>query len=125
MNPGKGKLQGQRSVSSADTITGNRLRALRLDHRMSQQDVADHLGISFQQVQKYEKGINRVSITRASQLAALFKTSLQELTGTSGNLDMETRFDNESYKLAQEFRLLPGPVKIRLRQLIKSIVEIR
>jgi transcriptional regulator with XRE-family HTH domain len=40
---------------------------------MSQMELADRLGVSFQQVQKYEKGMNRVGAGRLHQIAGVFK----------------------------------------------------
>ena len=60
---------GVRGVSKMDAIIGNKLRARRLELHMSQNDLADALGISFQQIQKYEKGTNRLGSTRLIQVA--------------------------------------------------------
>jgi transcriptional regulator with XRE-family HTH domain len=47
-----------------DKHVGSRFRMRRLMLGMSQEKLADHLGITFQQVQKYEKGTNRISASR-------------------------------------------------------------
>ena len=62
----------QRNVKSPlpmDATIGQRIRAQRLNRGMSQTELADTLGITFQQVQKYEKGANRVSVSRLQQIA--------------------------------------------------------
>jgi transcriptional regulator with XRE-family HTH domain len=51
-----------------DKHVGNRVRMRRLMLGMSQEKLADQLGITFQQVQKYEKGVNRVSASRLQQV---------------------------------------------------------
>lgn len=51
---------------------GARLRASRLDIGMSQEETADYLGMTFQQIQKYEKGTNRIPIYAALKLASRF-----------------------------------------------------
>lgn len=48
------------------------IRALRLKNDMTQADLASKLSISFQQVQKYETGANRVSASRLDQIAKAF-----------------------------------------------------
>ena len=50
----------RRRPNSADIRVGESIRAHRLIVGMSQSDLARKLGVSFQQVQKYEKGMNRV-----------------------------------------------------------------
>ena len=59
-----------------DKHVGARLRMRRLMLGMSQSDVADALGLTFQQVQKYEKGSNRISASRLQHLCAILKVSV-------------------------------------------------
>lgn len=51
----------KRTTGNVDTYIGQRIRARRLQLGISQQDLGEALGVSFQQIQKYEKGTNRVS----------------------------------------------------------------
>lgn len=53
----------------ADRHVGNRIRMRRLMLSMSQEKLADKIGLTFQQVQKYEKGTNRVGASRLAQIA--------------------------------------------------------
>jgi transcriptional regulator with XRE-family HTH domain len=53
-----------REPSDIDVRLGQRLRASRLAIGMSQERLADLLGVTFQQVQKYEKGVNRIAASR-------------------------------------------------------------
>src|SRR5690242_10184659 len=61
-----------RKGNQIDTAVGARIRNLRLRKRLSQGDVGRQLGVTFQQVQNYENGANRVSAARLSLLAKLF-----------------------------------------------------
>lgn len=63
------KAIGVRGVTKMDGVIGNRLRARRLEMHISQSELADGLGVSFQQVQKYEKGVNRIGSSRLVQIA--------------------------------------------------------
>jgi len=67
-------MMGDRSPTSADALIGNRLRQRRLELHVSQIQLAAQLGISFQQVQKYEKGTNRVNAGRLNQIAAFLRS---------------------------------------------------
>ena len=67
----------RRSPSSVDKHVGARLRAARLEAGKSQTEVADALGITFQQVQKYEKGTNRISAGTLHELSRLFNMPVQ------------------------------------------------
>lgn len=55
--------------SDIDLYVGARIREARLDLGLSQDKTAEWLGISFQQIQKYERGANRISAGRLAQLS--------------------------------------------------------
>lgn len=57
---------------AVDATVGARIRLKRVMLGMSQTALANHLNVSFQQVQKYEKGTNRVSSSRLWEIALLF-----------------------------------------------------
>ena len=59
----------QRSPNSTDVHIGKRIRMLRLTRNLSQTDLAKRLGITFQQIQKYEKGTNRIGASRLQHIA--------------------------------------------------------
>jgi transcriptional regulator with XRE-family HTH domain len=65
----KTKLTGQRSATPADKALGIKVRQARNLAGMSQAELGDRLGVTFQQIQKYEKGVNRVGGTRLVELA--------------------------------------------------------
>ncbi|HZD92441.1 MAG TPA: helix-turn-helix transcriptional regulator [Pseudolabrys sp.] len=59
-----------------DVLVGNNIRILRLEKGLSQGDLAGRLGITFQQVQKYEKGINRIGSGRLARLSQVLGVSV-------------------------------------------------
>jgi len=63
-------VQTTRGAGIVDIHVGGRIRALRNLKEMSQNELGEALGVSFQQVQKYEKGMNRVGAGRLLQIAA-------------------------------------------------------
>ena len=64
-----GANKNQRSAGKPDVELGKRIRLRRAEIDFSQSELADKLGVSFQQVQKYEKGVNRVGAARLQQIA--------------------------------------------------------
>ncbi len=70
-----------------DRNVGNRLRMQRILLNMSQEKLGEALGITFQQVQKYEKGINRISASRLQQISQILNVPpsffFQNATGKS------------------------------------------
>ena len=75
-----------------NTEIGKVLRDLRLSAGMTQSKVANYIGVTFQQVQKYEKGANALSITKFVRFCNLFEisaTKLLEKTGVMFKHDKE------------------------------------
>ena len=58
-----------RRADSRDAEVGRRVRSRRLECRLSQTDLADKIGVTFQQVQKYEKGVNRIGAGRLQRIS--------------------------------------------------------
>src|SRR3954466_4115884 len=59
----------KRRAGAEDVEIGRKIRTLRLERGLSQSGLAEGIGLTFQQVQKYEKGANRVSAGRLQQIA--------------------------------------------------------
>ena len=59
-----------------DKYVGSRVRMRRLMLHMSQERLADQLGLTFQQVQKYEKGTNRIGASRLQHIAEILQVPI-------------------------------------------------
>src|SRR4051812_39387561 len=57
-----------RRADNRDAEVGKRVRSRRLECRLSQTELADKIGVTFQQVQKYEKGVNRIGAGRLQRI---------------------------------------------------------
>src|ERR1700750_1924695 len=115
-----------RTPDPLDTMVGARIRVLRIHNRISQTDLAEQIGVTFQQVQKYEKGTNRIGASRLSRIATVLGVSVGELFESPGEKS------NDSTLL---FQLLaePGALRVlkaytrtsdpRVRHAIADLVE--
>src|SRR5687767_12588830 len=65
------RSQQTRSPDPRDREVGQRIRAQRLICKMSQEELGDRVGITFQQIQKYEKGTNRVAAGRLIRISEI------------------------------------------------------
>jgi transcriptional regulator with XRE-family HTH domain len=74
-----------------DVAIGQRVRERRRGIGLSQQELAEALGVSFQQVQKYERGANRISFSRLVEVAGALKCRLADL---ADGLDPDHRPDH-------------------------------
>ena len=114
-----------RKPDPLDAKVGAKIRVLRVSRGLSQSDMADEIGVTFQQVQKYEKGVNRVGASRLSQIANVLGISVGELFEPS----RQRPGDSQSpLKLLVE----PGAVRVlkayvqtdpRLRRAIVNLIE--
>ena len=63
-----------------DTHVGAKVKSRRLMLGLSQEELAKSIGLTFQQVQKYERGTNRISVSRLIDIARALKTPLEYFT---------------------------------------------
>ena len=84
MKQKRGTKMNSRRVQDSDIAIGERIRARRHQIDMSQQELGGSLGVSFQQIQKYEKGVNRLSSGRLIHLANVLQCSVTDLIGGGG-----------------------------------------
>ena len=92
---GKKKASGvnknQRSAGKPDVELGKRIRLRRVEQHISQTELADKLGVSFQQVQKYEKGVNRVGAARLQQIATALDVPITFFYSGDGKARVKSR----------------------------------
>lgn len=69
--------RGQRRANPIDQHVGNRVRMQRMLLGMSQEKLGEALGLTFQQVQKYEKGVNRIGASRLHELSRVLGVPIQ------------------------------------------------
>lgn len=130
---GREKKEG---LNEVDVFVGQRLRELRMLAGLSQSDVASALGLTFQQLQKYERGFNRVSASRLYKLAQFFRVPVSvffdglEQRGTaqaeaggehaSGEESETTLRSREALMLARYFQNIRDP---QIRGAIRELAE--
>jgi transcriptional regulator with XRE-family HTH domain len=103
-------------AAQSDLAIGARMRARRRQLGLSQSDLAERLGVSFQQVQKYERGANRLA---ASTLPA----AAQALGVTAGWLVGEDASEAEDHE--DLFRALARPGAVELLEAFNRIHDPR
>ena len=68
----------RRGPDAVDKLVGRNIRVLRLAKGLSQTELADELGVTFQQVQKYEKGTNRVGSGRLLKISGILGVKITD-----------------------------------------------
>ena len=77
-------IGGEAGAHRLDVALGERIRGIRKGRGLSQERLAEAVGVTFQQVQKYERGANRVSFSRLALIAEALETPLSELISGLG-----------------------------------------
>ena len=103
-----------------DVMVGARIRIFRSHRGMSQTDLAGKIGVAFQQVQKYEKGTNRIGASRLSRIAAVLGISVGELFEAPD----DAAHDGKS-PLKSPLRLLSGRDELRVLTAYSRIADPR
>ena len=66
-------MMAKKAPNPTDKHVGSRVRMRRMMLSMSQEKLGDALGLTFQQVQKYEKGTNRIGASRLQQISHILQ----------------------------------------------------
>src|SRR2546423_11633147 len=82
----------KRRATPEDVAIGQKLRALRLDSGLSQGDLGKMAGVTFQQLQKYEKGVNRISAGRLVRVAAALNLPVTAFYDAAASRNRGERF---------------------------------
>lgn len=117
-----------------DEHVGKRLRQRRWLVGMTQQQLAEHVGIKFQQIQKYETGANRVSASRLWDIASTLDVSinfffdgLQAEKGVkiqSDAMPSDVMGDKEALDLVRSYYAIPENQRRRLFDLARVLSDV-
>jgi transcriptional regulator with XRE-family HTH domain len=91
----------KRRAGAEDLEIGRKIRALRLERGLSQSGLAQGIDLTFQQVQKYEKGTNRVSAGRLQRIADMLDMPVTFFYGGMGAKPKRKDQRNSSLALVQ------------------------
>ncbi|MFQ5347959.1 MAG: helix-turn-helix domain-containing protein [Rhodothalassiaceae bacterium] len=107
-----------------DAQVGARARAARMLAGLSQQEFAGRLGISFQQLQKYETGADRISASRLYRMAVILEMPVDDFFADPDRAPMPDLGRRESLELVRAFHKVGSrPVRDLLRRLVRQLSE--
>ncbi|MGY3582430.1 transcriptional regulator with XRE-family HTH domain [Bradyrhizobium sp. USDA 4341] len=126
------KAHSPRSSDETDVYVGGRIRSRRLELELSQEVLGQRVGISFQQVQKYEKGLNRVGAGRIRQLAEVLEVSpayfFEGMKTVKGAVQVTAMdlFAKDSFaiRLAKAFPLLSTEGKRNIVEIVEQLAGV-
>lgn len=130
-----GPVGDDRSAKAVDKKLGTRVRARRLELGISQERLAQLLGVTFQQVQKYEKGVNRIAASRLFDISSALEMPIaaffEGLPSANANSDVHAADASEEIlatvegaELVKLFGSIQNPdVRRRVIRLVRAMVE--
>ncbi|HET9161693.1 MAG TPA: helix-turn-helix transcriptional regulator [Caulobacteraceae bacterium] len=119
----------RRSANPLDVAIGARLRVRRRAAGLSQQKLAERLGVTFQQVQKYERGSNRIAGSTLISIAEALDTPASYFLGegAGGAVEDEAMVNiaqrGASDLLKQYVHIRSSKVRAALLQLVRALAE--
>lgn len=121
----------QKQAQKIDRIIGRNIRIHRLARGMSQTELGNQIGVSFQQVQKYENGTNRVGSGRLYQIAAILDAHVSAFfkrgNGRGRDLDRDLAdllAEPQSARLIRAFsKITDNAVRRSLVQLVEKFAK--
>ncbi len=127
-----------KAPNPVDIHVGARVRARRKMLGMSQDQLATHLDLTFQQIQKYERGSNRISASKLYDIASALKTPVAYFfegyeTTDAGDGFVASLYErsvnqflgtSEGIEIAEAFpRILSGKHRRRILELVRALAE--
>ena len=106
----------QRSAGKADLGLGQRIRLRRTEMKMSQDELGSRLGVSFQQVQEFENGVNRGGAARLQKFAAALEVPITFFYDDN---------DNKKRMEVQSLLFLDAPFMMRLLRAYSKVEDLR
>lgn len=128
-----------RRANPIDVHVGGRVRLRRMLLGMSQEKLGERLGLTFQQIQKYEKGVNRIGASRLFDMARVLGVPIQffydevpngDSTEATGMADVSTEYvpdlitTREGFELNKAFARIPDArVRRAVVELVRSLAN--
>jgi transcriptional regulator with XRE-family HTH domain len=130
-----GQLEAAKRMAAWNVKVGHLIRARRLECGLSQAELGAKLGVTFQQIQKYEKGSNGVSSGRLGQISGIFEVPITFFYGSNGvkrtgraGVTETALFDllqrRDTLRVAKAFNRLPNRLQRGLVRLIEKIAGV-
>jgi transcriptional regulator with XRE-family HTH domain len=117
---------GPKNTSTdVDALVGERVRSRRLQAKMSQAKLGEAIGVTFQQIQKYEKGANRIGSGRLFKIAEVLQCDITEFYDSVRNDPTITSTPFSKFLATNEgVAIIEAMVKIKSQALRRAVIDI-
>jgi transcriptional regulator with XRE-family HTH domain len=127
MNQSRGsEIRSGKRATPTDALVGHNIRICRLQRKMSQGALGQRIGVTFQQVQKYENGANRIGAGRLTQISAVLGVPLSALFDGAATVlgDAGLRSAREMVSRPRSLRLLQAYDRIRDKRVAAAVLAL-
>jgi transcriptional regulator with XRE-family HTH domain len=115
----------KRNTAEIESLIGERVRFRRLQVGMSQEQLGEALGVTFQQIQKYEKGTNRVSSGRLVKIAEALECNVMLFFEGLDLIEMPTSTPFSQFLSTKDgVAIVEAMLKIRTQELRRTVIDI-
>jgi transcriptional regulator with XRE-family HTH domain len=113
------------SSTDVDALVGERVRSRRIQAKMSQATLGEAIGVTFQQVQKYEKGTNRIGSGRLFKIAEVLQCDVTEFYDSVRNNPTIVSTPFSKFLATNEgVAIIEAMVKIKSQALRRAVIDI-
>jgi transcriptional regulator with XRE-family HTH domain len=124
-------IRHKKSANAIDVHVGSRVRLRRMMLGLSQEKLGEHLGITFQQIQKYEKGTNRIGASRLQAIARVLSVPVafffEDAPGSGGEIEstpmVDVTFDAATLEITRLVQAMTPEQRHSIRQIARTITE--
>jgi transcriptional regulator with XRE-family HTH domain len=122
-------MNDERAANAIDRKIGQRVRSRRLEIGMSQERLAELLGITFQQVQKYEKGVNRIAASRLFDISSALQQPVARFyeglgSRAAGVAEARQNYIDDALATPEGAQLMSVFASIRSQRVRRKVLEL-
>jgi transcriptional regulator with XRE-family HTH domain len=120
-------MNDERAANAIDRKVGQRVRTRRLEIGMSQERLAELLGVTFQQVQKYEKGVNRIAVSRLWDISIALELPVSrffETVSVRGVAEGRQEYVDDALATPEGAQLMAMFASIKSQKLRRKVLEL-
>lgn len=120
-------MNDERAANAIDRKVGQRVRTRRLEIGMSQERLAELLGVTFQQVQKYEKGVNRIAVSRLWDISVALEMPVSrffETVSVRGVAEGRQEYVDDALATPEGAQLMAMFASIKSQKLRRKVLEL-
>jgi transcriptional regulator with XRE-family HTH domain len=118
-------MSSKNNAAELEARIGERIRSRRIRAGVSQENLGKPLGITFQQIQKYEKGTNRVSAGRLLKIAEVLECDVMDFfEGLRDNRTRAAAEFSQFLSTKEGIAIVEAMVKIKTQEMRRTVIDI-